>query len=127
MSLAKSNPLILDNVTVAASNYQETPTGIDTSSAIDLHIGFKMTFNAAATAGARIDAYGDPAGASATFTIGANAVRTDYVSITQVQNQEVEGVVKIAHGAKFTKLRVVNLDATYTITGCSLWEQKQTA
>lgn len=127
MSILKPSDLILNNVTVATNNYQETPNGVDLSQAIDLGIGYELTFNAASTAGARIEMYADKSGLLQNFTIGNNSSTIETWNIPVSANQTVDGVLQAPHFPKYAKFRVVNLDTGQTITACSLWAQKQIA
>lgn len=126
MAITKSATNIIDNQTAAASGSVES-TGIDLSNAIDLAIGFELTFDASATGGARIELYADPEGASATFTIGANQEPTDEHDVPVSTGNTIEGVVPMVRSPKYCKIRVVNRDADYSITGISVWAQVQTA
>ncbi len=126
MAITKSATKIIDNQTAAASGSVDS-SGIDMSNAIDLAIGFELTFNASATDGARIELYGDSSGASASFTIGANQEPTDEYDVAVSAGNTVSGVIPMIRSPKYAKVRVVNEDGSYSITGISVWSQIQTA
>lgn len=126
MAITKSATKIIDNQTAAASGSVDS-SGIDLSNAIDLAIGFEVTFNASATDGARIELYGDFSGASASFIIGANQKPTDEYDVAVSAGNTVSGVIPMIRSPKYAKIRVVNEDGSYSITGISVWSQIQTA
>lgn len=115
---------ILNNVIVATSGSQ-TSSGINLEGVAAFGIGFRFTFNASTAAGARIDIYGDPTGATTDFTIGAHARVIDSQSIPLGSNagQEVEGVLEFFKFANRVKAVLVNESSAQTITGASLWSQ----
>lgn len=126
MAITKSATKIIDNQTVAASGSVDSD-GFDLSNAIDLAIGFEMTFNASATEGARIELYGDPDGASSSFTIGTNQEATDEYDVAVSAGATISGVIPMIRSMKYAKIRVVNEDSSYSITAISVWSQIQTA
>jgi hypothetical protein len=126
MAITKTATKIVDAETAAASSSVDSD-GMDLSSAIDLAIGFEMTFNASATEGARIELYGDQDGASSSFTIGANQEATDEYDVAVSAGNTVSGVIPMIRSPKYAKVRVVNEDGTYSITAISVWSQVQTA
>jgi hypothetical protein len=125
MALGKTATNVLNAVTVSATANSTASSGIDLSSAVDFALGYQMTFNAAATLGARIDLFGDPAGATLDFTIGTYADAVDSADITPDAGHQVQGVVQLNRSAKYVKARVYNLDSV-SITACSLWAIPQT-
>lgn len=126
MVIAKTATKIIDNVTVALSASADS-SGVDLSSAIKFGVGFSLTFNAAATAGARVELYADPAGAASTFTIGANDDPCDFADIELDAGNTVSGFIPLLDTPKYVKARIVNEDDTYSITALSVWSQVQTA
>lgn len=126
MAITKSATKIIDNQSAAASGSVDS-SGIDLSNAIDFAIGFEMTFNASATEGARIELYGDPEGAAASFTIGSNQEATDEYDIAVSAGNTVSGVIQMTKSMKYAKARVVNEDGSQSITAISVWAQIQTA
>lgn len=120
MALSKTATNVLDAVTVTASSYSTPSSGIDLSDAVDFAMGYQMIFNQGAVKGARIDLFGDPAGATLDFTIGTYADATDSADIEADAGHQVQGVVQLNRSAKYVKAKVFNLD-TVSITSCSLW------
>lgn len=125
MALGKTATLISDAITVSATSYGAASSGVDLSSAVDFAIGYQMTFNAAATLGARIDLFGDPTGGTLDFTIGTYADAVDSADIAADGGHQVQGVVQLNRSAKYVKAKVYNLDSV-SITSCSLWAIPQT-
>jgi hypothetical protein len=121
MALTKTPTIWISNVTVAANNKQDSGGGLDLSTAVDFAVGYTMTFNAAATLGARIDLFADPAGASSSFTIGAYDDAIDSGDIAIDAGHTVNGLIQMQRAAKFVKARIVNLDTGQSITAASLW------
>jgi hypothetical protein len=127
MTIAKTATKIIDNQTVAAAGYKDASPGGDLSSCIALGVGVTLTFDASATKGARVDIFADPAGASASFTIGANDEPYDSADIALNKGNTVSAFLPLSHTPKFAKARIVNEDDSYSITACSMWAQIQTA
>jgi hypothetical protein len=124
MAISKTAVKVIDNQTVAFSNKVDQATGTDLSSAINLKVGYTLTFNGSATAGARIDLFADPADASANFTIGAydNALDSEDILLTATnKGHQVSGNIQMNWAAKYVKARLVNLDPAQSITGASVW------
>jgi len=121
MALSKTPTQILNNVTIAANGTSSESTGVDLNDAVDFGIGYQMTFNASATKGARIDLYADPSGASQSFTIGSYADPCDSGDVQVDAGHQVQGFIQMQRAARYVKCKVVNLDTSYSITGCSLW------
>lgn len=126
MALSKTPTKVIENVTIIASNKADQATGTDLSSAVNLVVGFTMTFNASATYGARVDLFADPAGASASFTIGTYDVAMDSCDIAVSKGHTVSGSFQMQWSAKYVKVRIVNLDSVYSITAASAWVTVQT-
>jgi hypothetical protein len=126
MAITKSATNIIDNQAAAADGNVES-SGFGLSNAIDMAIGYEMTFDASATGDARLELYADPSGSSASFTIGANDVPVDEVDIRHSSGNTVRGLVSMVRSAMYCKVRVVNEDESYSITGISVWTQIQTA
>jgi hypothetical protein len=126
MAITKSATKIIDAQTAAASSSVDS-SGMDLSSAIDLAVGFEMTFNASATEGATIELYSDEDGVSASFTIGTNQLPTDQYDIEVSAGNTVSGVIPMIRSGIYSKIRVVNEDTSYSITAISVWSQIQTA
>lgn len=128
MALAKPAPVkVVDNQTISASSSYTDATGSDLSTTISLAIGYEMTFNASATEGATIEVYADPDSASQTFTVGTYHDPTDSFDVDVDAGNKAEGMIQVNCAAKYVKIRVVNNDGSQSITGCSVWVQKQTA
>lgn len=125
MALNKTATNILNAVTVAATSYSSASSGIDLSDAVDFAIGYKMTFGAGATLGARIDLFGDPEGNTLDFTVGSYADAVDSADIAADAGHTVQGVVQLNRSPKYVKAKVYNLDSV-SITACSLWAIPQT-
>lgn len=126
MALSKTPTKVIDNQTIPFSNKVDQATGTDLSSAINLVVGYTMTFHASAASGARIDLYADPAGASASFTIGAYDNPLDSGDIAVSAGHTVWGSFQMNWGAKFVKVRIVNLSTSQSITAASAWVTVQT-
>jgi hypothetical protein len=126
MALGKTPVLVIDNQTIGTSASVES-SGIDLSGVVDFGLGFTLTFNAAATLGARIDLYADPAGASASFTVGDYDDPIDSQAIALDAGHTVSGFFQMHRTAKYVKAKLVNLDTAQTITAASAWSQIQTA
>lgn len=125
MALGKTITQVITSQTIAASSSYTQATGTDLSSAVDFGVGYTLTFNAAATLGARIDVFADPAGASASFTVGAYDDAADSADVAVDAGHTVSGFVQMMRSAKFVKVRIVNLDTGQSITGASAWVQVQ--
>jgi hypothetical protein len=85
-----------------------------------------MTFHASCTAGARIELYADPQDASASFSIGTYDTHIDSEDIARSAGHTVNGSVQMNWAAKYVKVRIVNLDTVYSITGASATVTVQT-
>ncbi len=121
MALSKTVTTVLSNVTAAAGSNSSASSGIDLSTAVDFGIGFKMTFNASATAGATIELYADPTGSNSDFTIGTYDDPADAGDVAVDAGHQVQGFIPLNRAAKYTKARVKNLDGSYSITGIYLY------
>jgi hypothetical protein len=126
MALSKTPTRVIDNQTIGNNNKVDQATGTDLTAAINLKVGYSMTFNASATAGAKVELYADPADASASFSIGTYDVPIDAEDIARSVGHTVNGSVQMNWSAKFVKVRLVNLDPTYSITAASAWITVQT-
>lgn len=126
MALSKTVTKVIDNQTISAYSYISQATGTDLSSAINLVVSFTVTFNASANSGARIEIYADPAGASAAFTVGTYDVAMDSGDVAISKGHTVSGSFQMNWGAKFIKVRMINLDTGYSITVASAWVTVQT-
>lgn len=127
MALVKTPTTLLNSVTVAASGVQDSAASLDLSAALKLNIGYTLTFNASATAGARIELYTDPTGANSSFSIGTYDDLIDSWDIAVDAGHAVNGSVRMDDSAKYVKVRLRNLDTGQTITGASLYGTIQTA
>lgn len=121
MALTKTPTTMISNVTVAASNKQDSASGLDLTSAVDFIVGYTLTFHASATLGARIDLFADPAEASASFTIGAYDNAIDSGDIAVSAGHTVSGSFQMQRAAKYVKARIVNLDAAQSITAAYVY------
>lgn len=119
----------------AASTLTET-TGVDLSGAYAWAVSGKLTFNAAATGDAWIEAYSDVTGASTqNFTIGTYArpffrqkiPLTHPVTAASDAGHEVEFEVLIpVSGVKFGHIRLRNADAAQTCTVVNVYSKVKT-
>lgn len=128
MALAKTATTLINSVTVAASGVQDSAASLDLSAAIDLAIGYTMTFNASAgTYGARIELFADPTGANSSFSIGTYDDCVDSWDIPGDAGHTVNGLVPMMKCGKYVKARIVNLSTSQTITAATLTGIVQTA
>lgn len=127
MAIATTPTTLINNVTVAASGNQDQATALDVGAGLRLDIGYTMTFNASAAAGARIELYGDPTGANASFSIGTYDNPIDSFEIPVSAGHTVNSVIRLEKAGKYVKARIVNLSSSYSITGASLYGLLQTA
>ncbi len=123
MSISKTSTKLFDSITVPGNSYTSPSAGVDLSDAIDLAVGYTMTFNAAANYGATIFLYGDPAGNSLDFVAGSydNPIDECPIDGKSKAGHTVSGVYQFNHSAKYVKFRVYNHDDTVSITNCSIW------
>lgn len=120
MALGKTPTALLSSATVTGNGSTASPNSLDLSGAIDLAVGFSMTFNSSATAGARIELYADPTGSNSAFSIGSNDQPIDSWVVTGSAGNTVNGAVPMNRSGKYVKVKVVNLSA-YSITGVSIY------
>ena len=111
--------------TAAASGNADS-SGLDASAAVGLFVGASMTFGAA-TEGATIEVYADPAGASAAFTIDDKAQPVAVLDVALVASDTVTIGMVVPHQAKYYKVRVANLDSSVSITAINVYAQLKTA
>ncbi|WP_048065803.1 hypothetical protein [Methanosarcina acetivorans] len=116
---------IIDNVTLSASSNQDSD-GIDLSSAFGLSIGYELTFDGSATGDVTLEAYSDPDGASSSFSIGANQDYFFRKTIPVDAGNQASNVIPIPPNGKYVKIRFVNADGTYSVTGLSAWSHVKT-
>lgn len=125
MALSKTIATILSNGSAAASGSSAASSGINLDTAVDFGIGYKMTFHGSATAGATIELYADPTGATLDFTIGTYADPCDAGDVAVDAGRAVEGFIPLNRAAKYTKARVKNLDTAQSITAIYLYSHIQ--
>lgn len=122
MAIAKTVTNILSNKTAgtSASTTLTDCTTIDTTSCINLGIQVRLTFNASATAGARVKVFGS--NDDSTYgTVPYAQADIAYVSGAQGAS------FSIPHAIKYLKVQVTNLDSGQTITAIYVDSHVQTA
>ena len=127
MALTKTSTQVVTSQTITSSSSYTDTTGTDLTTAISCAVGYTMTFNASATAGATIEIYADPDSASQTFTVGTYHDPTDSFEIPVDAGNAVEGMVQINCAPKYIKVRIVNNDTGQSITLANAYVVVQTA
>jgi len=124
MALTKIPTTLFDNITISGRVYTSSSESIDLTDAVDLCIGYTMTFDAAADAGATIYLFADPSFSNSSFSVGSYDNEIDKWPIDGNAGHTVSGAVRMDHSAKYVKVKVFNHD-TVSITNCSVWVAPQ--
>lgn len=123
MALTKPSTLLYDNITVSGRDYTDISTGVDLTTAVDLAIGYRLTFNADSNVGVTVFMYGDPSGSDINFTAGSYDNPVDQCPISgsgTSKGKTVASTYRMDHSSKYVKFRVYNHD-TVSVTNLSLW------
>ena len=126
MALTKIPTTLFDNITISGRTYTSTSAYVDLTDAVDLCIGYTLTFDAAADAGATIYLFADPSFGNSSFVVGSydNEIDKWPIDGSSKAGHTVSGAVRMDHSAKYVKVKVFNHD-TVSITGCSIWVAPQ--
>lgn len=123
MALTKPATLLFDNVTLVSREYSDASAGVDLTTAVDLAIGYRLTFNADSNVGITIFMYGDPSGSDINFTVGSYDNPVDQCPVSgsgTSKGKTVAGTYRMDHSSKYVKFRVYDHD-TVSVTNFSLW------
>jgi len=126
MALTKIPTTLFDNITISGRTSASASATIDLTDAVDLFIGYTLTFDAAADAGATIYLFADPSSSNTSFVVGSydNEIDKWPIDGDSKKGHTVSGGVRMDHSAKYVKVKVFNHD-TVSITGCSIWAAPQ--
>jgi len=125
MTITTPITTIINNQTIAVSSYVDSDS-IDLTSAFGLSIGYEFTFDESATGGVTIEAYSSRDGASQSFSIGANQDWFYRATIPVDAGNQASNVIPIPANGKYVKIRFVNSDGSYAVTGLSAWSHVKT-
>lgn len=122
MALTKTPTTLFDNITISGNTYTSTSASIDLTDAVDLCIGYTLTFDAGADVGATIYLFADPSFSNSSFVVGSYDYPVDSwpVNGSSKAGHTISGNARMDHSAKFVKVRLYNHD-NVSITNCSVW------
>jgi len=123
MALTKPPTLLFENITLTGRDYSDASAGVDLTTAVDLAIGYRLTFNADSNVGITVFMYGDPSGSDINFSPGSYDNPVDQCPVSgsgTSKGKTVASTYRMDHSAKYVKFRVYNHD-TVSATNFSLW------
>ena len=124
MALVKTSTQLFDAITVSGNTYSEKSEYIDLTDAVDLSVGYRLTFDPASTAyGVTIYMYSEPSGSDPDWSPGQYdnpADRCDIPGNLTSQGHTVASTYRMDHSGKYVKFRVFNHDDV-SVTNMSVW------
>lgn len=125
MVLSKTPTTMISNQTIIAGGSYTSPASLDLSGAISLEVSFVGTFNAAATAGAKVEMFSDPTSANSNFSVGSKDEPIDAMDIAAAAGYSKSKPAEFKCCSRYVKFKVTN-PGTQSITGVYVYALPQT-